>query len=188
MTNPCQIGLKCPHMICAEGDLVCIHPYTRENCPEDETFGIIECVDCLLVEYPSPIHDLLWLHHTFSNGTSPSEQTMEAEYTMKAMRSSDEQMLYDVFQTPAVLHFMDRISRGMEQYGWSLDKKGEYYNEYSRVAGYDSHEYASMPNSRGTTGFRENALVFLDQVAEVMGKTPKQVAKDLLSAPIGEVD
>lgn len=75
MTNPCEIGLLCPHMVCSdEGDLICIHPHTIKDCPdsEDDTFGMIENVDCPLVDYPSVLYDLITTYHSFARGSSPS--------------------------------------------------------------------------------------------------------------------
>lgn len=73
MTNPCEIGFKCPHCVVSrEGDPVCIHPYTIDNCP-DKLFDLSDEIDCPLVDYPSPMYDLLDIYACFSHGTSPSE-------------------------------------------------------------------------------------------------------------------
>ena len=74
MTNPCEIGFRCPHCsVSDEGDDICIHPYTAKDCPAGELFGMIEETICPLVVYPSPMYDLLDIYVCFSHGTSPSE-------------------------------------------------------------------------------------------------------------------
>lgn len=61
MTNPCEIGLKCPFMKCSEeGDLICVYPYAVV--PEEETFGTIDVVDCSLVEFDSSLEDYLFVY------------------------------------------------------------------------------------------------------------------------------
>ena len=61
----CQIGFKCPYYGCDEdGDEVCLHPYTRENCPEDEQFYLIDDTgDCPLLEFESELYDVLCAYH-----------------------------------------------------------------------------------------------------------------------------
>ena len=66
MTNPCQIGLKCPYRRCSEeGDSICVYPY-GVIVPEDETFGIIEVVDCPLVEPDELLEDFLFRYAEFN--------------------------------------------------------------------------------------------------------------------------
>lgn len=67
VTNPCEIGLDCPYMKYDEDDdLICVHPC------DDETIGLIEEVDCPLVDYPSVLYDLITMYHSFIRGSSPS--------------------------------------------------------------------------------------------------------------------
>ena len=57
----CQIGLDCPHHSMDEcGDEICIHPYTRDNCPEYETFGMVDSIcECPLLEFGSELYAAL---------------------------------------------------------------------------------------------------------------------------------
>lgn len=68
MTNPCEIGLKCPfkRLDREESDEICVYPY-GVIVPEHETFGIIESVDCPLVEYASDLEHYL-LRYADYNG------------------------------------------------------------------------------------------------------------------------
>lgn len=52
MTNPCERGFNCPHKGKDEdGEYsLCLFPYTRWDAPLNQTFTIIECVDCPLEE------------------------------------------------------------------------------------------------------------------------------------------
>ena len=62
MTNPCEIGLKCPFIIKrpfgAEGDdKICTHPYNV--IPEDKPFLLIGEADCPMVQFDTPLEDFL---------------------------------------------------------------------------------------------------------------------------------
>lgn len=66
MTNPCEVGLKCPYNRCnEEGDFLCVYP-CGTLVPEDETFGSIEEVDCPLVEFDTPLEDFLFNYAEFN--------------------------------------------------------------------------------------------------------------------------
>lgn len=59
MTNPCEIGLRCPFMRYDEdGDSICVYPY-GVVVPENETFALIECVDCRICDLDSDLSDLI---------------------------------------------------------------------------------------------------------------------------------
>lgn len=74
MIYPCHIGFRCPYKFYGEdGDSICIHPYRPEDIPDDEEFGLIDEIDCLLIEYPSPLYDLLKFYDAFSRGSCPSQ-------------------------------------------------------------------------------------------------------------------
>ena len=82
MTNPCEIGLKCPFMKCSEeGDLVCVYPYAVV--PEDESFGMIEEVDCGICDLDSELSDLIYAYQM-------DESTRKAveEYNERSMEEA----------------------------------------------------------------------------------------------------
>lgn len=93
MTSPCQIGFKCPYYLWDGDDgPICTHPYTPDNIPEDETFGFVDEQDCPLIEYPSPIHDILYMYWAFVElGSCPSQLDVEAEKYTKEMREKCEE-------------------------------------------------------------------------------------------------
>lgn len=61
----CQIGFRCPHHSLSDDcDDLCIHPYTRENCPADELFGLLDDVcECPLVKEGSELEDIISALH-----------------------------------------------------------------------------------------------------------------------------
>lgn len=67
MTNPCEIGFDCPfkRVDREESDEICVYPY-GVIVPEHETFGIIECVDCPLVGFDTPLEDFLFSYAEFN--------------------------------------------------------------------------------------------------------------------------
>ena len=58
---PCEMGLKCPHYGPSDdGDMICIHPYTTANCPEDPLFCPMEDMcSCPLVEFDSKLDRII---------------------------------------------------------------------------------------------------------------------------------
>ena len=61
----CQLGFKCPHLgISEDWDDICIHPYTHDNCPEDECFCEMDAMcGCPLIECGSELEKIVFVFH-----------------------------------------------------------------------------------------------------------------------------
>ena len=84
MTNPCQIGLKCPYSGYDEdGDLLCTWPKILKECDEDEVFGFADTVDCQILDYPSLLSDFILLKDSIERCSYPTETRIQAEKNMQ---------------------------------------------------------------------------------------------------------
>ena len=62
MTNPCELGMKCPfHGFDEDGDGACFYPYMvgRDTVGEDEYFSLDYEADCQLIDYDSVFYYLI---------------------------------------------------------------------------------------------------------------------------------
>lgn len=83
MTNPCQVGLRCPYMrINDEGDALCVYP-CGVIVPDDGVFGMIDSVDCLLVEPDEPLEDFLFTYAEFDGRIAFVEEESPAQRKAK---------------------------------------------------------------------------------------------------------
>lgn len=134
MTNPCQIGLKCPYKAYSEdADLICTYPKTQDQCEEDELFSFVDDVDCEIMEEPSLLSDFIRLKDSIERGTCPTEERIREDKLFKEFQEHCEEGHKRINRKTEVVLYRRNITEDVSQKCGILEGEAEGVLDYLRA-------------------------------------------------------
>lgn len=120
----CQMGFKCPHLgISDDWDDICIHPYTEDDCPEDECFCDMDSMcGCPLVECCSELEKIIFVFHHKREEFNEFIEIQGKRLDREGRRSSN------------VVEFKERVATRALDGFWKLTDNCEFSTELAGSA------------------------------------------------------
>ena len=133
MTNPCQIGLRCPYLAYTEdAELICTYPKLAKEIDEDEVFGFVDEMECEILEYPSLLSDFIILKECIERGNSPTEERIASEKEIKEWQEHCEEGHKIVNKKTEVVLYRRNITEDVCQNCGITEGEAEYVLDYLR--------------------------------------------------------